>query len=210
MKKAFILLSLLVCIHPCFTQDSLPQKCILDASVSLGALGGDWVTNSMGIQLGVDFRLKKNWSLQADIRYIFDLSRSNTLYKFHIDVIDLWGVALNSELKVYIQPEKEHLKGAYIGVRAIGMYTESSLDARDVYRSKTGLCAVAGWKYISRNGFLFEPSAGIGAQIISSHSSDITAVNDEEPKEYLWPKTYGSGSSFYPDFFINMRIGWRL
>lgn len=188
-------------------QDTVLQKKFIDVSVSLSGFGGDYVTNSMGVQAGVEFRLKKNVAMQCDLRYIFDLPGLRGSGYFIINVDNLVGFAINTEVKVYQRQFRNELRGGYLGGQAFFEYTNASLHETQVNRNKIGIYGIVGWKYIGNKGFLFETSGGIGMQLISSYSTNKTYYISNE---FPWSKSYDSGTNLYPDLTWNVRIGWRF
>ncbi len=193
-----------------YAQDTTVQKKFVDVSISLAGLGGDYVTNSVGIQAGVEFRLKNNVGMQCDLRYIFDDQNPSKKGYFVIGVDDLLGFAVNTEIKAYIQQFGNELKGGYFGGQIHYMYSMASQDEYQVIRNKIRVCGNVGWKYIAKSGFLFETSAGVGVQLISSYSTNKPSGNSSTSFEFPWSKPYDSGAYFYPDLSLNVRIGWRF
>jgi len=210
MRKTIIIITFLLVTLYGWAQDTTNSKKFVDVSISLAGFGGDFVTNSTGIQLGAEFRLRNNVSMQCDLRYIFDVDSQKGWGQLIVDVDDLVGFAVNTEIKKYIRQNKNELKGGYYGGQALMMYTEAFQGANKIKRTKVGLYATLGWKYIAKSGFLFESMLGLGAQLISSNSSinttDISSYSDEFP----WSKPYESGTNLYPDLTWNVRLGWRF
>lgn len=210
MKKTIVIFTLLIISMYSFAQDTAVQKQIFDVSISCVWFGGDWVTNSMGAQAGVDFRLKNNVSMQCDFRYIFDVQNKLKNRYLFVSVDNLAGLAVDTDIKIYVQKFKNELRGGFFGGRLLYLFTKSSLDEYQVKRSKLGLYGIIGWKYIGKSGFLFETTAGPGVQLISSNSTKITSNIYTRSYEFPWSKPYDSGIYCYPDISMNIRIGWRF
>ena len=209
MQKPIAIFALLLILMQAFAQDTTVQKKFVDVSISLAGLGGDYITNSLGIQAGIEFRLKNNVGMQCDLRYIFNIPRykGGSLY---VDVDELSGFAVNTEFKVYLRQFKNELRGGYVGGQLLFLYTVGFQEEYRISRNKTGLYGIVGWKYISKSGFLFETSAGIGAQLISSNSTNSPPDGYFHSTEFPWSKPYDSGTYICPDFIWNIRIGWRF
>lgn len=173
-------------------------------------MGGDYVTNSMGIQAGAEFRLKNDLGLQCDLRYIFDMDRQKEYGQLYVDVDDVVGFAISTEVKKYVRQYKNELKEGYFGGQALLLHTVAYQDDHQIKRTKIGLYAIIGWKYIAKSGFLFETMAGFGPQLIISNSDDNVPDGYYQSTEFPWPKQYDSGTSLFPDFTWNVRIGWRF
>lgn len=210
MKKlSTILLSLFIAVAG-VTQDSIVTAKHLDISISAVGFGGDYVTNSSGIQAGVEFKLSNYLGLQCDMRYIFDVTMTTNYAQFHVNVDKLKGVALNTELKRYLGQFKDEYRGGYIAGQIIAMYTNSHQGDKEINRIKIGLYSTVGYKYIAKSGFLFETSFGLGPQIIISNSTDIIPTGYYKEEEFPWSNSYDSGTSILPDLSWNIRFGWRF
>jgi len=210
MKKTLVIFTLLLLSMYSCAQDTAVQNQVFDVSISIVGFGGDWVTNSMGVQAGVDFRLKNNVSMQCDFRYIFDVRNKLKNRYLIVSVDDLAGLAVDTDIKIYVKKFKNELRGMFFGGRLLFLFTKSSLDEYQVKRSKLGLYGIIGWKYISKSGFLFEATTGPGIQVISSNSTHITSNIFTRSYEFPWSKPYDYGTYFYPDLSMNIRIGWRF
>ncbi len=208
MKKPIIIFSLLFLTICGYAQDTIESRKCVAISISLAGFGGDYVSNSMGIQAGVEFRLKNNLSMQCDLRYIFEVGMSTGYGQLNVDVDDLNGIAINTEVKKYIWRNTNEMKGGYIGAQGIILHTIALQDNHQINRTKIGLSAIIGWKYIAKSGFLFETNAGLGVQLIISNSDDNVPVGYYQSKEFPWSKQYDSGTSLLPDLTWNVRIGW--
>lgn len=208
MQKPIIIITFLLLIMHGFAQDTATQKKFVDVSISLAGLGGDYVTNSMGVQAGVEFRLKNNVSMQCDLRYIFDVDNNKSFFTINVD--DLVGFSVNAEVKKYLWQYSNELRGGYIGWKFSLMHTTASIDEYQVKRIKAGLYSIIGWKYIDKSGFLFEATCGIGVQLISSYSTIHISDIYSHSYEFPWSKPYDSGTNLYPDLTLNAKIGWRF
>ncbi len=207
MHKQFAIFTLLLLFMSTCAQNNTFQKKFVDVSLSMAGVEGDRVTNSMGIQAGIEFRLKNNVGMQCDLRYIFDVPRLRGNGYFIIHVDNLTGFAIHTDVKIYLRQSGDQLTGGYFGGQVLYQYTISSLQDNRVNRTKADLYGITGWKYLGNTGFLFEVSAGIGMQLISSYSS---GKNYSVSNEFPWSKPYGSGTNIYPDLTWNIRIGWRF
>ncbi len=210
MKKIIATVIILVSILTASSQDTIKLKRFIDISISAIGFGGDFVTNSSGVQAGIEFRLKNNLSMQCDLRYIFDIVKIHGYGQLNVNVDDLWGIAINTEIKRYLAQSKNELSGGYVGGQTLLIYTESYQADNKINRTKIGLYATIGWKYIANSGFLFETMAGLGAQVISSYYSLNQSDINSGYNEFPWSKPYESGTYLYPDVSWNVRIGWRF
>ncbi|PJB58439.1 MAG: hypothetical protein CO098_08645 [Bacteroidetes bacterium CG_4_9_14_3_um_filter_41_19] len=208
MKKQIVVICCIFFTGYGYAQDIQTPKKIFDVSISLEGFGGDYVTNSMGVQAGVDFRINKQTSMQCDARYIFDVPSLKGYYVNNVD--NLQGLAVGNEIKFYAWKFRDELQGGYYGSKLIFMYTEASRSEYTVKRGKVGAYGILGWKYIDKSGFLFEASGGVGIQLISSYSSGKNYPREYQSTEFPWSKKYDSGTSLLPDITANIRIGWRF
>lgn len=210
MKKTITTIIFLLLTMCGYSQNIEKQIKTVDVSISLVGFGGDYVTNSSGIQAGIEFRLKNNLSMQCDVRYIFGVSKINGYGQIIVNTDKLKGFAVNTEVKKYIGQKRNELIGGYIGGQAILLYTNAYQENHQIQKTKIGLYAVVGWKYIAQSGFLFETSTGLGVQLITSISDDNIPVGYYESEEFPWNKQYDAGTSVFPDLSWNVRIGWRF
>jgi hypothetical protein len=208
MKEQIVVICCIFFIGYGCAQEIQTQKKIFDVSISLEGFGGDYVTNSMGVQAGVDFRISKKTSMQWDARYIFDVPGLKSYYLNNVD--KLQGLAIGNTLKYYAWKFGDKLQGGYYGSKLFIIYTEASRYGYTVKRGRIGAYAILGWKYIDKSGFLFEASGGMGIQLISSKSTGDLYQSYYQSTEFPWSKEYNSGTSFFPDITVNIRVGWRF
>ncbi len=210
MKLVLNTILLFLVISLC-AQNNKEKKRILDLSFSFSGLGGDYVTNSMGIQLDAEVGISSNLGLQCGVRYIFDTPKHKNNGFFTINVDNLTGFLIDLELKKYTTSLlKDYLKGGYLGSKIVYLFTKTYRDNYQTIRHKTGLYGIIGWKHIASSGFLCEAYTGIGMQIIFSRSNNNPNKNYYIPIEFPWSKPYSEGIGCYPDITCNFRIGWRI
>jgi len=186
------------------------KRKIIDLSISFAGFGGDYITNSSGIQAEGEIEINSSIGVQCGVRYIYDISKYNSGGYFIVNVDDLKGFLVDIEIKKYNSSLKNNIQGGYFGGRTAYLFTYSTRDNYQIRRYKAGVYGIIGWKYVAVSGFLFEVSAGLGLQIIDSHSNKNNDVDYYIPVEFPWPKPYDEGTGFYPDFTCDVKLGWRL
>ena len=209
--KLILNIILLLFVWSSNAQNINNKKRITDLSISFSGFGGDYITNSSGIQMGMELGVGRHTSIQCDLRYIFNVPNQRNNGYFIINVDKMNGFLIGLGIKEYASKLKNELRGGYVGGKVTYLYTDSFRDNYSVYRHKTGLYGIIGWKYITNHGFLFEVNTGVGIQVIISRNSNIDSNTDYYfPVEFPWSKPYVEGKGFYPDFTCNLKIGWRI
>ena len=189
-------------------EDSINSKSkTIVIKYALSSIGGDWVTNSKGIEFGVEFRISPKFSFQQEVGSIFYDNRACDLFTVCVD--DISGFRSDTELKHYFI--KNNFKGDYIAyhflfmktVADISLYVDAPLEVkRLVFANHLKI----GWQYIFKIGLAIDLSFGFGVRYISSDNNYGYALNyrDEAP----YHKPYDYGSKLFPSAVLGIKIGW--
>jgi hypothetical protein len=198
-------------------QDNSNNKTELYFKYSPLSLLGDGVTNSIGIQLGLEYKLKNQIGIQQDIMYIFLFSHKNQNF-FTINVNNINGIRSITELRFYLNKENQHLEGIYIAPQLIYQYTKAirtqSLVNQDVneYCIKRNVIAFhgkLGWQLVNKCRFILDVSCGVGLRYIASFNSGKIPDHSID-YEFPYSKDYDSGSKIFPSFIMALNIGWMF
>ncbi|MBI9039439.1 MAG: hypothetical protein JEY97_15000 [Bacteroidales bacterium] len=209
-------------IFPCFiscqNQSDKEHKSIKIIKYDITSLMGDGVTNSSGIQVGIELELKDNFSFEQDLMYIFGLDKNDIGY-FEIDVENVYGLKSVSELRYYLKHGIEpKLTGVYLAPNLILQYTNALRKQLDenhisnsyhVNRFVFALHGKLGIQFVLYKNLFLDISAGFGIRYISSNS--FGEKNDYISEyEYPYNKTYNTGSNWFPSITGGFRLGYKL
>ena len=202
----------------CQNQPDKERKSVKIIKFEISGLMGDGITNSSGIQLGIESELKNNLSFEQDLMYIFKFDRNNSGF-FEIDVENIYGLKSVSELRYYLKKDvKPKLTDVYLALNLILQYTNALRKQKDenhipnsyhVNRFVFALHGKIGLQFVLYKNLILDISAGLGIRYISSNSIGEKYDYIEEC-EYLYGKLYNSGSKWLPSMTGGFRLGYKL
>ncbi len=204
-----------------FSQNELVTETKPDKIIKFDIVGlmGDGVTNSSGIQLGVEMELKKSFSFEQDLMYIFKFDSDNPPF-FETEVENILGLKSVSEFRYYFKKDIDpKLTDVYIAPGLILQYTTASRKQSDklqntnnyiVNRFVFAFHGKLGIQFELYKNLLLDISAGLGIRYVSSNSSGEKDGYIYGP-EYVYGKKYNSGSQWqFPSMTGSFRIGYRF
>ena len=183
----------------------------------LMSLLGDKVTNSMGIQLGLEKFISSSISLSVDAMYIFPCSCCGKPYT-GITTESTKGVSASTGARYYSSKKADTPEGLYFGPLFSFLHTRSEMwEASDVsgenlymvYRDLFSAHVMAGYQLRITGPLYFDPSIGLGTRFISSRN-DNKVGTDSGQHEYLYDKDFESGSKWFPSLNISIKIGLKI
>lgn len=199
-----------------YGQDSLrnKEKMLLVKTSPFLLIGGDFITNSMSIPLGMELEFHKNFSFNQSFSYIF-LSGDNGGYLM-LKVKRIKGIRTDSEIKRYLN-KRNNFTGSYVATHFLYQYTESigyyptGNGNGIVYRNLVALHEKIGWQSISKKGFVFDIAVGFGLRYTNSESSDNSYYPGAELTPLYWyKKDYDNGSKLFFSVNGTFTVGWRI
>lgn len=196
-------------------KENLSKSMVIKFDVA--SFSGDWVTNSSGIGLGVEFGLSSKLSFEQDLTYLYktDQGASN----FSINVENLYGIKSNSELHFYFDESlSAKLNGLYWGPNFVFQYTNAkreewledrTLNNYTINRYFTALNLKLGYQGELYKNLLIDVAMGIGVQNVSSNS-DGKISESAGFSEFPFGKYYDEGSDWFIRPSFNLRLGYRF
>jgi hypothetical protein len=182
----------------------------------LAGLAGDWVTNSMGIQFGLEIELDKNKSFEQDLMYIFGVDDNGS--NLYVYVENIYGFKTNSELRFYMDKDPAFpLNGFYLAPAFVFQYTRAersqTVDSGeknnyDVNRYFTALNIKFGFQTPIWKNFLFDMLVGGGIQYI--HSRSINKEPENASEKFYFNTEYDSGSGWVIGPALSLNLGYRF
>jgi hypothetical protein len=184
----------------------------------IGSVFGDQITPSVGVQIGVECKLKENMSIEQDLMYIFHCANSIPSFAT-IEVEEVFGIKSITELRFYRNNNDkiEDLLGLYFCPNLICQYTKAmrkneNTDSPNYYvhRYVLALHAKIGYQTKIFRNCVLDFATGFGARYISSQStSKIVPIYNTE-YEYPYSKPYDSGASFFPSLTFSIRVACKI
>lgn len=225
LNKYFIVKMIIVIILVIFpylvsgqNQPDKERKSVKIIKFEISGLMGDGVTNSSGIQLGIESELKDNFSFEQDLMYIFKFDRNNSGF-LEIDVENIYGLKSVSELRYYLKKDIEpKLTDVYLATNLILQYTNALRKQKDenyipnsyhVNRFVFALHGKIGLQFVLYKNLIIDISAGFGIRYISSNSIGEKYDYIDEC-EYPYGKLYNTGSKWFPSMTGGFRLGYKL
>lgn len=207
-----VVLAFLISNNNSFCQDSLKikQRNFL-IKIPPFLLIGDFITNSMGIPINIEIKLKRNLSFSQTFSYIIP-NRYNGDF-LTVDVDNIRGIRTDSEIKRFLN-NRNNLTGFYLGTHILYQYTDAftTLNNIRVFRNLFALHEKIGWQYIGKKGFIFDSAIGIGARYISSHTNCNCNIYGIEYESGLifspYNKPYAYGSKWFFSLNTTLAIGY--
>ena len=219
ISKSYLLI--LACIFYSFlsqaqTSDGLNRKGII-MKYDLISLLGDQVTNSMGVQLGVEFSAGKNKSLEVDLMYIFPCASCSRPYtSIHTEKVN--GIQLSGEYRFYLFSGEKPFSGFHLGPQVLWQHTLAGMHETynngvnndyEVFRDLFTTHAMAGYQFRIVGPLHFDPALGLGLRYISSRNEGKKGEGSGQ-HEFPYDKDYESGAKWFPSITINLKIGLKL
>ena len=152
-----------------YGQDTLiKQKKGIIIKFSPYLLFGDYITSSIGIPLGIEFKINKKLSFDQNFSYIMPAGNGGLLIT---DVDKIRGIRTDSELKRYLN-KRYNLTGFYLTTHLLYQYTDAIMagyyGGLNVRRNLFALHEKVGWQSVSKKGFVFDVAFGFGARYVTS------------------------------------------
>jgi len=175
--------------------------------------GGDFITSSFSVPLGVEFHINKKLSFEQNFSYIFPVNNSGLLA---IDVDKIKGIRTDSEIKRYLN-SRNNFTGFYFSSHFLYQYTDAILKyyehPPEVYRNLFALHQKIGWQCISKRGFVFNVAIGIGTRYSISKTSKAYEQDggDQEFSPFYWyDKPYEYGHKWFFSVNGTFALGWQI
>jgi len=194
-------------------------------------VGGDFITISIGLPLGFEYKINKNFSFDQNFSYIIrgiDIQTSPTIHTHtKHDVEKIKGIRTDSELKHYLN-KKNNSTGFYLATHLMYQYTDAIVEYQyfdgnqfpivlknyyaSVYRNLFALHEKTGWQFVSKKGFVFDIAIGFGVRYVYSKASNTkdSGLFNEYTLYYLYQKPYGYGSKWFFSVNGSFKIGWMI
>jgi len=219
VKKVIVLILIIFPFYVlCQNEPDKESKSVKIIKFDISSLMGDGVTNSSGIQLGIESELKDNLSFEQDLMYIFKFDRNYSGF-FDIDVENIYGLKSVSELRYYLKKYIEpKLTDVYLAPNLIFQYTNALRKQYDenhipnsyhVNRFVFALHGKIGLQFILYKNLILDIAAGFGTRYISSNSIGEKYDYIDE-SEYPYGKLYNTGSKWFPSMTGSFRIGYKF
>jgi hypothetical protein len=212
---------LLLCI-PIFTYGQTSTDLIENKAIYLkydfASIVGDGVTNSCGVQLGLEFEMNDNIGFEQDLMYIFTADWQNNGY-YEIEVEKVNGLKSITELRFYrYSKDNRKLKGPYVAPNLIFQYTEATREAKDenhaVYSYNVGRFVFAlhgkfGYQSKLYRKIYFDLACGPGIRYISSKSQN-KKISYSTTYEFPYSKDYDTGSEWFLSINFSFKIAYKF
>jgi uncharacterized protein YxeA len=219
MKNILVLL-FVICSFFVFgqNQSDIENKPVKIIKFDISSLMGDQVTNSSGIQLGLEIELKDNLSFEQDLMYIFKYDRSYKRY-FEITCENINGIKSVSELRYYFKKDIDpKFTDIYMAPNLILQYTNAIREENDEYgtpnnyqvnRFVFALHGKIGLQFALYKNLYLDISTGLGVRNISSNAIGKKSNNNNE-HEFLYGKLYDNGSEWFISLTGSFRLGFKF
>jgi len=214
-------LFLLLCI-PIFsigqTARDLTDKKTIYFKYDFTSLAGDGVTNSSGVQMGVEFEINDNLGFEQDLMYIITANWPNN-ESFEIDVEKIYGLKSITELRFYRNSKDfQKLTGQYIASNLVFQYTDATLEEKDenhndynynVSRFVFALHGKFGYQSKLYRKIYFDLACGPGIRYISSKSQN-KKITYSTTYEFPYSKKYDTGSKWFLSANFSFKIAYKF
>jgi len=214
-NKIIFLIAIFISVNSySFCQDTINNKKNFIIKFSPFLLLGDYITASIGIPIGIEFKINKKLSFDQNFSYIFGSKDHNTVF---IPIENMKGIRSDSEFKRYLN-NRNNFTGFYLASHILYQYTNVTtadwVGHLKVYRNLFAIHEKVGWQYISKKGFVFDVAIGFGPRYITSKSSDDASINFLESGPFPWSwhekKPYEYGSKWYFGINGSFKLGWAI
>ncbi|MCF6185211.1 MAG: hypothetical protein L3J56_11455 [Bacteroidales bacterium] len=218
--KKLIYLLLLLSVNFSFGQDTLriKEKKVLVKTSPFLLLGGDYITYSVGIPLGIEIKINKKLNFYQGFTYIMPAIKDNvnSIIYFRKREDKINGIRTDSELKRYFKSNT--YKGFYLSTHFLYQYTDVSTVTggyQRTYRNLFALHEKIGWQTIIKNGFffnngfVFDVAIGFGVRYDYSQTNYSNQLSTFNERSLLYPynKIYQYGSKWFPSVNGSFKIG---
>jgi hypothetical protein len=214
MRKKHILLLLLFFPNLMNAQN---DKMDLIFKYDFISLLGDQVSNSMGVQLGTEMKIKKGQSFALDAMYIFPCKSCQGSYT-RINTESTYGYMMAAEYRFYLVNGNQSLSGFYLGPQILFQHTKSVLretydsgidNQYQVYRNLMATHVMTGYQLRITGPLYFNPAVGVGIRFVFSRTLNKKGT-DSGQHEYPYNKNFESGSKWFPGFNACLKLGLKL
>ena len=198
-----------------FGQDTLKSKernLIIKFSPFL-FVGGDFITNSIGLPIGIEFKINKKLSFDQNFSYIMPCGDNGGYLMLTVDKIK--GLRSDSEIKQYLN-NRNNSTGFYLATHLLYQYTKATTNFHadndeKVYRNLIALHEKIGWQSISKKGFVVDVAIGLGIRYAyskSNYTKNYSDIFNEFTPTYWYHKPYEYGNKLFFSFNSSFKIGW--
>lgn len=216
MKRTYIILLALLSINM-IQVNAQSNKMDLFLKYDLVSLLGDQVTNSMGVQLGMEIFHKESRSIAVDAMFIFPCRSCQNPYT-RISTESTFGFMISGEYRYYLLNGNHSPGGFHLGPQILYQHTKSEMretyeggieNQYQVYRDLMAAHVMAGYQLRITGPLYFNPAVGIGIRFVSSRNQNKKG-SDSGQHEYPYDKDFESGSKLFPGININIKLGLKL
>jgi hypothetical protein len=173
---------------------------------------GDYVTSSISIPLGIEFKINDKFGFHQDIAYIIQERPDNSgLVPSPHASNNLKGFRLDSELKKYLN-NKKNFSGFYLSTAFFYQYTKDlhAYASETTYRNVLALHEKFGWEIVGPYGDFFDVALGIGIRYETSKTiaqGNLSVFNQYVTFFYMYSKPYQYGNKLFFSVNGTLRLG---